>query len=98
MTNTIASSTRIYYEYHNKGEGKINTQRVPIPTGAAAFQSEIIKVPEDWIKPGCDLKQYTSYSVVRYHAFDNVRLISTFIDIIEFCRADILQPWNNRPC
>ncbi|GAB5585163.1 hypothetical protein Unana1_00063 [Umbelopsis nana] len=62
MTNTIASSTRIYYEYHNLGEGKITAQKVTVPSGAAAFQSEIIKVPEDWIKPGCDLRQYTSYS------------------------------------
>jgi hypothetical protein len=41
-------------------------QKVPVPTAAAAFQSEIIKVPEDWIAPSCDLQQYTSYKVVRY--------------------------------
>lgn len=64
MTNSIASSTRIYYEYHNLWEGKNNLNKVPVPTAAAAFQSEIIKVPEDWIAPSCDLQQYTSYKVV----------------------------------
>jgi len=63
MTNTISSSTRIYYEYHHLGEAKILVQKVLIPTAAAAFEGEIIKVPEDWIEPGCDLRQYTSYSV-----------------------------------
>ncbi|KAM3580986.1 hypothetical protein VKS41_006435 [Umbelopsis sp. WA50703] len=63
MTNSIASSTRIYYEYHNLWEGRNNMQKVPVPTAAAAFQSEIIKVPEDWIAPSCDLQQYTSYKV-----------------------------------
>jgi hypothetical protein len=72
MTNTIASSTRIYYEYHNLGEGKVNTQKVPVPTAAAAFESDIIKVPEDWIKPGCDLRQYTSYDVVKYPGHHHV--------------------------
>ena len=65
-TNTISSSTRIYYEYFNLGEGKINIQKVGIPTAAAVFQNEIIKAPEDWIKAGYDLQQYTSYSVVRF--------------------------------
>ncbi|KAH8553733.1 Alpha/Beta hydrolase protein [Umbelopsis sp. PMI_123] len=63
MTNTISSSTRIYYEYFNLNEGKINTKKIGIPTAAAVFQNEIIKVPEDWLKPGADLRQYTNYSV-----------------------------------
>jgi hypothetical protein len=98
MTNTISSSTRIYYEYFNLNEGKINTKKIGIPTAAAVFQNEIIKVPEDWLKPGADLRQYTNYSVVMLIGLYLYELYATVLTLFISKREDILPPWSNLLC
>ena len=58
FTNTITSSTRIYYENRNtpqmKPMGFIN-----VPTGAAIFPAEIFITPRAWAEESYDLRHWT---------------------------------------
>ena len=58
FTNTITSSTRIYYENRNtpqmKPMGFIN-----VPTGAAIFPAEIFITPRSWAEESYDLRHWT---------------------------------------
>ena len=61
FTNTITSSTRIYYENRNtpqmKPMGFIN-----VPTGAAIFPAEIFITPRSWAEESYDLRHWTVMS------------------------------------
>ena len=61
FTNTITSSTRIYFENRNtpaeKPMGFIN-----VPTGAAVFPAELFIVPRAWAEAAYDLRHWTVMS------------------------------------
>lgn len=50
VTGSIASSTRLYYEYRHAGEALGPGQRVECPTGFADFPGEMIRPPRSWLE------------------------------------------------
>lgn len=58
VTQTINSSTRLYYEQrHNPwtlGEG----ERITVPTGVASFPGEIARAPRSWFERACNLQRW----------------------------------------
>jgi pimeloyl-ACP methyl ester carboxylesterase len=58
LTNTIATSTRLYYEtMHNP----FNTDYVRTPTGFASFAKEINRPPREWVARGYNLTRFTEF-------------------------------------
>ena len=57
-TGTMASSTRLYYEFRHSGEGLPQGQRVETPTGFADFPAEMIRPPRSWIERAYNLVHY----------------------------------------
>ena len=58
FTNTITSSTRIYYENRNVPASR-PMEYIDVPTGAAIFPAEIYIVPRVWAETAYDLRQWT---------------------------------------
>jgi pimeloyl-ACP methyl ester carboxylesterase len=59
VTETINSSTRLYYEYrHNPWRLAPNT-RVEAPTGVAAFPREILRAPRVWAERAYNIRRWT---------------------------------------
>jgi pimeloyl-ACP methyl ester carboxylesterase len=58
VTNTIASSTRLYYESRHARDQLGPGQRVEVPTGFADFPGEIIRHPRSWIARAYNLGHY----------------------------------------
>jgi pimeloyl-ACP methyl ester carboxylesterase len=59
LTNTIGSSTRLYYEaFHGMSwpPGYIDT-----PTGFARFAKEVSAPPREWLERGHNLARYTEF-------------------------------------
>jgi epoxide hydrolase len=61
ITNTINSSTRLYFESQKSGRFP-PFERLEVPTGCAVFPGEIITMPESWAS--------NLYNVTRYTRFD----------------------------
>ena len=61
ITNTIGSSTRLYFESQKSGRFP-PFDRLEAPTGCAVFPGEIITMPESWAR--------NLYNVTRYTRFD----------------------------
>jgi microsomal epoxide hydrolase len=61
VTETINSSTRLYFESQKAGRFP-PFDRVEVPTGCAVFPGEIIRMPEAWAR--------NLYNVTRYTRFD----------------------------
>ncbi len=61
VTNTINSSTRLYFESMKSGRFP-PTERCDTPTGCAIFPGEIVALPESWSRQ--------LYNVTRYTRFD----------------------------
>ncbi|PCJ26108.1 MAG: hypothetical protein COA96_06280 [SAR86 cluster bacterium] len=61
FTETITSSTRIYYESRNTPAVKPVTY-IDVPTGAAIFPAEIYITPKSWVEAAYDLRRYTMMS------------------------------------
>lgn len=57
FTETITSSTRIYYENRNTPAEK-PMEYIDVPTGAAVFPAEIFITPESWVAAAYDLRRY----------------------------------------
>ncbi|MCY4356302.1 MAG: epoxide hydrolase [Gammaproteobacteria bacterium] len=58
FTNTITSSTRIYYENRNVPASK-PFGFIDVPTGAAIFPAELYMVPRAWAEAAFDLRHWT---------------------------------------
>ena len=58
FTNTITSSTRIYYENRSTPAQK-PMEFINVPTGAAIFPAEIFIVPRAWAEAEYDLRHWT---------------------------------------
>ena len=58
FTNTITSSTRIYYENRNTQQIK-PMEFINVPTGAAIFPAEIFITPRAWAEESYDLRHWT---------------------------------------
>jgi len=59
VTETINSSTRLYYEYrHNPWRLAPNT-RVEAPTAVAAFPREILRAPRGWAERAYNIRRWT---------------------------------------
>lgn len=62
VTGTISSSVRLYCESQRAGRFPPMGERVEVPTAAAVFPKEILRMPRSWIE--------AAYNVVRYTRFD----------------------------
>ena len=60
-TNSITSSTRIYYENRNTPQMK-PMEFINVPTGAAIFPAEIFITPRAWAEESYDLRHWTVMS------------------------------------
>ena len=58
FTNTITSSTRIYFENRNAEQIK-PMEFINVPTGAAVFPAEIFITPRAWAESSYDLRHWT---------------------------------------
>jgi epoxide hydrolase len=60
ITNTINSSTRLYYESQKSGRFP-PFDRLEVPTGCAIFPGEIIRMPESWARNLYNVTHYTRF-------------------------------------
>ena len=60
VTNTINSSTRLYFESQKSGRFP-PFDRVEAPTGCAVFPGEILRLPESWARNLCNVTRYTRF-------------------------------------
>ena len=56
VTNTAASSARLYWESFRVWRGG---NRVELPTGVAAFPGELLKAPRKWCEPNYNITHWT---------------------------------------
>jgi pimeloyl-ACP methyl ester carboxylesterase len=56
VTNTAASSARLYWESFRVWRGG---SRVELPTGVAAFPGELLKSPRAWCEPNYNITHWT---------------------------------------
>ncbi|SNT60316.1 epoxide hydrolase family protein [Actinacidiphila glaucinigra] len=63
LTNSIASSSRLYYEaMHAEGLlSMLDPGYVTTPTGYASFANEIISPPEEWVRRCYNLTRFTEF-------------------------------------
>ena len=59
LTQTITSSTRIYYEVFKGMRMAFITNKVEVPTGVARFPKEIIRFPRSWVEKHYNLTHWT---------------------------------------
>ena len=59
MTQTINSSTRLYYENRRNPLDLGQGERVRVPTALAAFPREIIRTPREWVEQSYNLQRWT---------------------------------------
>jgi pimeloyl-ACP methyl ester carboxylesterase len=59
VTQTITSSTRLYYETFRSGRVGITTGRVEVPTGVARFPKEIMRFPRKWVENHYNVTHWT---------------------------------------
>ena len=59
VTQTINSSTRLYYETLRHPWSLKQGERIEAPTGIAAFPAEISRPPREWAERSFNLKQWT---------------------------------------
>ena len=62
VTNTIASSMRLYYEMaKSPARSQLVSSYVEVPTAVASFPKEILMVPRRWIALGFNLVRFTEF-------------------------------------
>ncbi len=61
VTNTISSSTRLYYETMKSGHFGGSEDPVTVPTGVAVFPKELYRPPLAWAKPKYDIRRWTRF-------------------------------------
>jgi len=61
VTQTITSSTRLYYEVMGLGAdaSAMAPQRVEVPTGVARFPKEILRFPRTWVEANYNVVHWT---------------------------------------
>lgn len=59
VTQTITSSTRLYYEVFKRARIAILTERVEVPTGVARFPKEIMRFPRKWVERHYNVTHWT---------------------------------------
>ena len=59
VTQTINSSTRLYYENRRNPLDVAQGEKVRVPTALAAFPKEIIKTPRKWVEQTYNLQRWT---------------------------------------
>ncbi len=59
VTQTISSSTRMYYENQKNLWTMEKDQKVPAPAGMAIFPQEISKPPREWAERSYDVRRWT---------------------------------------
>ena len=59
VTQTINSSTRLYYETLRQPWELKQGERIEAPTGVAAFPAEISRPPREWAERSFNLQQWT---------------------------------------
>jgi pimeloyl-ACP methyl ester carboxylesterase len=58
VTQTITSSTRLYYETFKHGRVGLE-QRVEVPTGVARFPKEVLRFPRAWVERKYNVTRWT---------------------------------------
>ena len=85
MTNTIASSTRLYYESRRSGRLGPVESRVEVPTGCAIFPREMYRPPRRWAERLYNVRRWTTMpSGGHFAALEEPERLVT--DIREFFR------------
>ncbi len=59
VTQSITSSTRLYYETMHAGGFGAGPERVEVPTGAALFPGEMAKPPRAWAERRYNIRRWT---------------------------------------
>jgi pimeloyl-ACP methyl ester carboxylesterase len=59
VTQTITSSTRLYYEVFKGGRVGFVTNRVEVPTGVARFPKELMRFPRKWVERHYNVTHWT---------------------------------------
>ena len=59
VTQTITSSTRLYYETFKSGRVGVLGARVEVPTGVARFPREIMRFPRAWVERSYNVTHWT---------------------------------------
>lgn len=59
MTQTAASSARIYYESRHAPPSATAGRRIEVPTACANFPKEIIWSPRRWLEPRYNITRWT---------------------------------------
>jgi pimeloyl-ACP methyl ester carboxylesterase len=59
VTQTITSSTRLYYEVFKSGRVGVVGARVEVPTAVARFPKEIMRFPRAWVEKNYNVTQWT---------------------------------------
>jgi pimeloyl-ACP methyl ester carboxylesterase len=59
VTQSAASSARIYYESRHAAPGAAAARRVETPTACADFPKEIIWAPRRWLEPRYNITRWT---------------------------------------
>lgn len=59
VTETITSSTRLYYETFKSGRVGVLGDRIEVPTGVARFPKEIMRFPRKWVEGRYNVTHWT---------------------------------------
>jgi pimeloyl-ACP methyl ester carboxylesterase len=59
VTQTITSSTRLYFEVFKQGQDGMGDARVEVPTGVARFPKEILRFPRAWVEKSYNVVHWT---------------------------------------
>lgn len=59
VTQTITSSTRLYYE--GKGEFALTDRRIEVPTACAIFPHELTRPPRLWVEKSFNVARWTKF-------------------------------------
>ena len=90
VTQTITSSTRLYYETFKGRRASWISQRVELPTGVARFPRELMRFPRAWVERHYDVTHWTDMPRGgHFAAMEQPQLLVD--DIREFFRGLRLQ-------
>ena len=60
-TQSITSSTRLYWETMRSGRFAATAGRIEVPTAGAIFAKEIYKAPRKWVEATFNLKHWSVF-------------------------------------
>lgn len=61
VTQSITSSTRLYYETMKSGRFGAAAERIAVPAAGAIFPKELYKAPRKWAEAAFDLRRFTVF-------------------------------------